>query len=134
LIEVLLFRAKARVALFVGCHKVEFSAGSVLTAGAAFVTLAWVAGRTVRRRRADKRFGSIVSGGRSGRITIRCKGSAACAEYEVGTRNDFVVYRSSFAWANGAPFAAEDCGKLVATLEAWSAARGSKLEVANDTQ
>ena len=105
-----------------------------LCAAGTVIALLWAISRALRQRRIDARFGAVVSGGRGGSIKIRCNGRQAIASYEVGTSADFIVYRSSLAWANGYPFQASDRQALISVLTTWSEARGSKLEVANDAQ
>ncbi|WP_162932277.1 hypothetical protein [Solimonas sp. K1W22B-7] len=112
----------------------EFPSLVLLCVAVALAVIAWAVLRIVRRRRIDAQFGATVSGGRGGHIKILCGGRPARAEYEVGTTVDFLVYESSLAWASGDPLTASDKQFLADTLKAWSAARGSKLEIANDTQ
>jgi hypothetical protein len=92
--------------------------------------LMWWASRFALRRRIDRQFGSHVSGGRSGTMIIDADGRKARAEYEVGRRVDFIVYESSFGWADGTTATAADRAAVVDSLKTWMRARGSSLEIA----
>ena len=94
--------------------------------------ISWMGVSLSRRRRADARFRSSVSGGRGGTITIRCGGREARAEYEVGSKSDFLVYASSLAWVSGGSVTTKDIDEIARTLQSWAHARGSKLTVATD--
>ena len=97
------------------------------------VILGWIFYRIFKKNKVDNKFKCKVSGGRSGEITIGLDGKNAKCEIEVGYGADFIIYESSLAWSDGSDLNPTEKESLEKTLSKWSSARGSSIEIANDT-